>query len=79
MRINEAFGRVIVNLRKNRGQSQEDFAWSIDSDRKYMSDVELGKRNVSLLFANKVAKGFGITLYELFQEIEKEMLSYETI
>lgn len=41
MRINEAFGRVIVNLRKNRGQSQEDFAWSIDSDRKYMSDVEL--------------------------------------
>ena len=37
--INVVFGRVIVKLRKERGQSQEDFAWSIDSDRKYMSDV----------------------------------------
>lgn len=71
--INEAFGRVIVKLRKERGQSQEDFAWSIDSDRKYMSDVELGKRNVSLLFADKVARGFGISLYELFVLIEKEL------
>lgn len=71
--INEAFGRVIVKLRKERGQSQEDFAWSIDSERKYMSDVELGKRNVSLLFADKVARGFGISLYELFVLIEKEL------
>ena len=71
--INSAFGRVIVNLRKAKGQSQEDFAWSIESDRKYMSDVELGKRNVSLLFANKVARGFGISLYELFVLIEKEL------
>ena len=34
--INKAFGRVIVNLRNARGQSQEDFAWSIESDRKYI-------------------------------------------
>ena len=70
--INVAFGIVIVNLRKARGQSQEDFAWSIESDRKYMSDVELGKRNVSLLFADKVARGFGLSLYDLFvlNEIE---------
>ena len=71
--INVVFGRVIVNLRKARGQSQEDFAWSIESDRKYMSDVELGKRNVSLLFADKVAKGFGLSLYDLFVLIEKEL------
>ena len=37
-----------------------------------MSDVELGKRNVSLYFANKVAQGFGISLYELFVLLEKE-------
>ena len=71
--VNKAFGRLIVRLRKQRNQSQEDFAWSIGSDRKYMSDVELGKRNVSLLFADKVAKGFGITLYDLFVELEKEL------
>jgi transcriptional regulator with XRE-family HTH domain len=73
MSINEALGRVIVRLRKARNQSQEDFAWSIGSGNKYMSDVELGKRNVSLLFANKVAEGFGLTIYQLFVEIEKEM------
>lgn len=71
--INVAFGRVIVNLRKDRNQSQEDFAWSIASDRKYMSDVELGKRNVSLLFADKVARGFGLSLHDLFVLIEEEL------
>ena len=34
--INVAFGRVIVNLRKARNQSQEEFAWSIESDRNYI-------------------------------------------
>ena len=71
--INVVFGRVIVNLRKAINQFQEDFALSIESDRKYMSDVELGKRNVSLLFADKVARGFGISLYDLFVLIEKEL------
>lgn len=72
MNINERFGRLIVRLRKERNQSQENFAWSIGSGNKYMSDVELGKRNVSLDFANKVAKGFGISLYDLFVLLEKE-------
>lgn len=73
MSINEALGRVIVKLRKERNQSQEDFAWSIGSTNKYMSDVELGKRNVRLAFAYKVAQGFGMSLYDLFVLIEKEM------
>lgn len=71
--INKAFGRVVVRLRKARGQSQEDFAWSIDSDRKYMSDVELGKRNVSLNFVAKVAEGFGISVYNMIVLTEQEM------
>ena len=75
--INKALGRVIVKMRKARGQSQEDFAWSINSGNKYMSDVELGKRSVSLSFADKVAKGFGITLLQLFDLIEAEMKEME--
>ena len=73
MEINKAFGSLIVRLRKKRNQSQEDFAWSIGSGNKYMSDVELGKRSVSLLFADRVAKGFGLSLYELFVLLEEEM------
>lgn len=71
--INKAFGRVVARSRKARGQSQEDFAWSIDSDRKYMSDVELGKRNVSLNFVAKVAEGFGISVYNVIVLTEQEM------
>lgn len=71
--INEAFGRVVVKLRKARGQSQEAFAWSIESDRKYMSDVELGKRNVSLDFVARVAQGFGISVYNMIVLTEQEM------
>lgn len=71
--INKAFGRVVARLRKARGQSQEDFAWSIGSDRKYMSDVELGKRNVSLNFVAKVAEGFGISVYNMIVLTEQEM------
>lgn len=71
--INKAFGRVVARLRKARGQSQEDFAWSIDSDRKYMSDVELGKLNVSLNFVAKVAEGFGISVYNMIVLTEQEM------
>lgn len=64
-------------MRKARGQSQEDFAWSIGSGNKYMSDVELGKRSVSLSFADKVAKGFDITLMQLFDLIEVELKEME--
>ena len=77
--INLAFGRVVVKMRKERGLSQEAFAWDIGSDKKYMSDVELGKRSVSLGFAAKVAKGFGISIYDLFVLIEKELESNECI
>ena len=70
--LSEALGRVIARLRKQRGLSQEEFAWSIGSGQKYLSDVENGKRHVSLLFANKVADGFGISLVELFDFIEEE-------
>lgn len=72
MSINKAFGRVVVKLRNVRNQSQEDLAWSIESSPKYMSDVELGKRNVSLSYVKKVADAFGISLYQMFELIEEE-------
>ena len=70
--ISEALGKTIARERRNRGLSQEEFVWMIGSDQKYLSDVELGKRNVSLLFAKRVADGFGFSISELFELIEKE-------
>lgn len=71
--INRVFGKLIVRLRKERNQTQEDLAWAIETSPKYMSDVELGKRNVSLNFADRVAQAFDMSLYDLFVLIEKEL------
>jgi len=38
-------------------------------DRTYFASVEKGKRNISILNIEKIAKGLNISLSELFQEL----------
>lgn len=71
-KINSLFGNVVRKLREERGWSQLGLAVRAESGCKYISDVELGKRSVSLLYAKKIADVFDLTLYELFCLIEKE-------
>lgn len=67
--ITQKFGQRIKSLRNKMGISQEKFALSIDMDRTYYASVESGKRNVSLNNIEKIAKGLGVTLEELFRGI----------
>lgn len=71
-KINSLFGNVVRKLREERSWSQLELAVRAESDCKYISDIELGKRSVSLLYAKKIADVFDLTLYELFCLIEKE-------
>ena len=48
MTLQDKVGKAIVQLRKARGISQETFAFEAGIDRRYMSDIENGKRNISL-------------------------------
>ena len=66
----EQVGKAIIRLRKLRGLSQEKFALESGIDRRYLSDVENGKRNVSFEFLNRVANYFGISLSCFIQEAE---------
>jgi len=61
------FGNKVKLLRNKFGISQEKFALMIDMDRTYLSSVEKGKRNISIENINKIAKGFKISLKELFE------------
>ena len=71
--IRKQLGFKLKKLRIAKTQlSQEEFAYSIDMDRTYYSSVENGKRNISLLNIKKIADGLGVTLEEMFQDIEKE-------
>ncbi len=67
-----AFGRAVRRLREKQGHSQERFAQLAKVDRTYMSEIERGVTNISLVMADRVARAFGIRLSELLAEVERE-------
>lgn len=67
MNIIEKLGLTIKDLRQKKALSQEKFALTINMDRTYLASVESGKRNISLLNIEKIAKGLEISLSDLFK------------
>ena len=70
MELRKRFGSAIRKLRMNRGISQEAFADLCNLHRTYISDIELGKRNVSLENIKHTADALGIKMSDLFEEVE---------
>ena len=68
--IKERIGVQIKELRKKNGLSQEKFALKIGMDRTYFASVENGKRNISIINLEKIAKGLDLSLSELFENIK---------
>lgn len=62
-------GRRIAFLRKQRHLSQLSLSIDADIAKSYLSDLERGERNPSVLILNRIALALGITLSELFQGI----------
>lgn len=71
MTIEENFGKTVARLRKEQGFSQEKFALEAGVSTRYMTDVENGKRHVSIDIVEKIAKQLGMTISQLFAEVEK--------
>lgn len=71
MNLQQKLGLAIIKLRKEKGLSQEKFALEADVDRRYMSDLENGKRNPSLEIIEKIANRLEMPISELFSEVEK--------
>lgn len=63
-------GIAILQLRKLQGLSQERLALEADIDRRYMSDVENGKRNISLDIIERIASRLGMEVSELLRHAE---------
>lgn len=68
------FGKTIRRLRTQQNISQEAFADLCDLHRTYISDIELGKRNVSLENIEKIATALGTNVSQLFTEVENESI-----
>ena len=64
--IQKDFGERIRYLRKRKGLSQEEFSFECSLDRTYVSQVEQGRRNISLQNIKGMADALGVSLAELF-------------
>lgn len=73
--ILKSFGAAVRKMRLLNGISQETFADLCDLHRTYVSDIELGKRNVSLENIDRIATALGVSISELFEEVEKDNAS----
>ncbi len=71
MTIQQKVGITIRELRKEKGISQENFAYESGIDRRYMSDIENGKRNISLDILERVSDKLEIKISDFFLRVEK--------
>ena len=70
MDIKLKVGQRIRELRKELGLSQEALANESDVDRTYMTDVENGRRNVSVEILEKIIKALKVSIAEFFDAKE---------
>jgi transcriptional regulator with XRE-family HTH domain len=64
--IQKKFGNKLQEIRKQKGLSQEKLAFKSGLHRTYISDIERGARNLSLINIEKIAKALGISIKSLF-------------
>lgn len=62
----EKLGIKIRILRNRKNFSQEEFAEAVGLDRVYVSNIENGKANPSILYLKKMAEVLEIEICELF-------------
>ena len=63
------FGVRLRQLRRRRGMTQVQLAERLGLDRSYLADIERGKRNVSIVNLEILAKGLGLTLSRLLSRL----------
>jgi transcriptional regulator with XRE-family HTH domain len=69
--IRVRFGFAVKDRREALGLTQEEFADRAGIHRTYISDIERGTRNLSLINIERVASALSLKISELFQLIER--------
>ena len=64
------YGQAVRKVRLEQGISQEELADRCGLHRTYISDVEIGKRNISLENIERIAISLNRTLSDFFKEVE---------
>jgi transcriptional regulator with XRE-family HTH domain len=70
MDIKLKIGQRIKELRKELELSQESLAYKAEVDRTYVTDVENGRRNVSVEILERLIKALEVSIAEFFNAKE---------
>ncbi len=70
MNVQTQLGMRIKYLRKEAKMSQLDLALEANINRNYISDLEKGRRNPTLVILNKIAVALNIDLSTLLKGIQ---------
>jgi transcriptional regulator with XRE-family HTH domain len=65
-----ALGKRIRELRKARGWKQIDLAEEAGIHENYVSDLELGRKEICLRMLQVIAKAFGLKAVDLLDGLE---------
>jgi len=66
----QKFGSTVRHLRLQAGFSQEEFAEHCQLHRTYIGLIERGERAITIETASKLVKVLGISLSQLFEQVE---------
>jgi transcriptional regulator with XRE-family HTH domain len=66
----KSFGKNVKEIRLSQEISQEELALKAELDRTYISGIERGLRNVSLINIFKISKALDVTAPELLLDLE---------
>lgn len=64
--IRKLYGERLKAFRKNKGLSQEDLGFKSSLHRTYISEVERGRRNISIVNIARIAKALDLSIKEFF-------------
>ena len=70
-KIGPGFGVAVRRRRHELELSQEEFAEKADVHRTYVSSIELGKVDIGLSVAKKIADALRVSLSKLLKEAEE--------
>ena len=71
MDVRRRLGLNVRRLREAKGLSQERFGFESGLDRTYVSGIERGVRNPTILVVEKIAKSLGVTASSLLEESKR--------
>jgi len=66
--IKKNIGLRIKELRTKLGISQQELSYRCELDRTYITSVENGKRNISIVNLEKIAHALNLTIKEFFDD-----------